>query len=164
MRTNSLFIQRDPFREFESLFRQAFAPVEQVDTAFSPAAEAHREGDDAVIRLELPGVDIAKDVTVEVLGRDLVISGERREERSEEKEGRRLQEIRYGSFRRTFGLGRPMSAESVTASYDAGVLTVRIAGAYTELTGQKIEIATATPAALEEPEVVSGESVEQTQS
>ena len=25
MRTNSLFIQRDPFREFESLFRQAFA-------------------------------------------------------------------------------------------------------------------------------------------
>ena len=32
MRTNSLFIQLDPFREFESLFRQAFAPVEQVDT------------------------------------------------------------------------------------------------------------------------------------
>ena len=26
MRSNSIFIQRDPFREFESLFRQAFAP------------------------------------------------------------------------------------------------------------------------------------------
>ena len=52
---NSLIIHRDPFREFETLFRQAFAPVEQVDTAFSPAADIHREGDDAVIRLELPG-------------------------------------------------------------------------------------------------------------
>jgi HSP20 family protein len=139
---NSLIIHRDPFREFETLFRQAFAPVEQVDTAFSPAADIHREGDDAVIRLELPGVDITKDVSVEVSGRELVISGERRDERSEETEGRWLQEIRYGSFRRAFSLGRQMGPEAVSASYDAGVLTVRIAGAYGEVTGQKVAITT----------------------
>jgi len=158
---NSILIQRDPFREFETLFRQAFAPatVEQMDTAFSPAAEAHREGDDAVIRLELPGVDVANDVSVEVLGRELVISGERRDERSEEAEGRRLQEIRYGSFRRVFGLGRPVSAESVAATYDAGVLTVRITGAYAEVAGQKIAIATPTAAELgKHADVVQGES------
>lgn len=146
MRSTSLFIQRDPFREFESLFRQAFAPstLDQMETAFSPAAETQRDGDDAVIRLELPGVDVANDVTVEILGRDLVISGERRDERSEESEGRRLQEIRYGSFRRAFGLGRPVSGDAVTASYEAGVLTVRIAGVYAEATGQKIAITTST--------------------
>ena len=43
MRTSStLYFPRDPFREFESLFRQAFTPAEPMDTAFSPAAEAHR--------------------------------------------------------------------------------------------------------------------------
>ena len=30
---------RDPFREFGSLFRQAFTPAEPVDSAFGPAAE-----------------------------------------------------------------------------------------------------------------------------
>jgi HSP20 family molecular chaperone IbpA len=150
MRSNSLFIQRDPFREFESLFRQAFSPTTVEDTAFTPAAEAHREGDDAVIRLELPGVDVANDLSVEVLGRELVISGERRDERAEERDGRRLQEFRYGSFRRVFGLGRPLSADAVTASYDAGVLTVRVAGAYAEATGQRIAVTTpATAPSLE---------------
>lgn len=159
---NSLYVRRDPFREFETLVRQAFAPmgVDEVDSAFSPAAEAHREGDDAVVRLELPGVDIAHDVTVEVLGRELVISGERRDERAEESEGRRLREFRYGSFRRSFGLGRPVSPEAVSASYDAGVLTVRIADAYAEATGQRIEISTPAAAALDEPEVVTGSAEE----
>ena len=153
MRTNSLFIQRDPFREFENLFRQAFSPAgEQMDTAFTPAAEAVRDGDDAVVRLELPGVDVANDVNVEVLGRELVISGERRDERSEEAEGRRLQEIRYGSFRRAFALGRPVNPENVTASYDAGVLTVRIKDAFAEASGQKIAITTSVGGSLESPE------------
>lgn len=155
---NSLIIQRDPFREFESFLRQTLAPVETVNTAFSPAADVHREGDDAVIRLELPGLDIAKDVTVEVVGRDLVVSGERRDERSEESEGRRLQEIRYGSFRRSFTLGRPLTADAVSASYDAGVLTVRIAGAYGEVSGQKVAITEGTSP------VVEGESTEATES
>ena len=152
MRSNTLLV-RDPFREFESLFRQAFAPVEQMDTAFSPAAESHRDGDDAVIRLELPGVDVANDVSVVVVGRDLVISGERRDERSEETEGRRIQEIRYGSFRRVFGLGRPVAGDTVTVSYDAGVLTVRIRGAYAALEGQRIAITTPTAVADAAPAV-----------
>lgn len=158
---NSLYVRRDPFRDFESIIRQAFAPVgvDDVDAAFSPAAEVHREGDDALIRLELPGLDIGSDVSVEVLGRDIVISGERRDEHSEESEGRLLREFRYGSFRRAFSLGRPVSPEAVTASYDAGVLTVRVSGVYAELTGQKIQISSSAPAAVERP-VVEGEAQE----
>ncbi|MEZ5091902.1 Hsp20/alpha crystallin family protein [Nocardioides sp.] len=157
---NSLYVRRDPFRDFESIIRQAFAPVgvDEVDAAFSPAAEVHREGDDALIRLELPGLDIARDVTVEVLGREIVISGERRDERAEESEGRLLREFRYGSFRRSFSLGRPVRPEAVTAGYDAGVLTVRVAEVYAELTGQKIAISTTERA--DQGEVVAGEAEE----
>ena len=39
---------------------------EGVFDGFNPAAEIVKDGEDAVVRLELPGVDVAKDVNVEV--------------------------------------------------------------------------------------------------
>ncbi len=149
---NSYLVRRDPFREFDNLVRTAFwgAPVtSRVPDAFSPAVETVREGDDAVIRLELPGVDVEKNVNVEVRGRVLVVTGERRDEHTEEVEdgGRtgRWSEFRYGSFRRTFRLAPHVTAEDVTASYDAGVLTVRVAGAFAESEGHRVAISTPQP-------------------
>ena len=143
--------RRDPlFAEFDNLVRAAFGPATSTGAArqagFSPAAEAHRDGDDAVIRLELPGVS-TDDVNVEVKGRHLVVSGSRRDQRSEESEqsGRRFSEFRYGSFTRAFRLAPSVTAEAVSASYDAGVLTVRVSGAYAETEGQRIEISTGSP-------------------
>ena len=144
--------RRDPFREFDTLVRTAFAsPLTNRATThsgFSPAVESHRDGDDAVIRFELPGVDVANDVTVEVKGRVLVVAGERRDER-QDTEGRRFSEFRYGSFRRTFRLAPHLTAEAVTASYDAGVLSLRVAGAYAEAEGQRVEITSTVPVAGE---------------
>jgi len=145
--------RRDPlFAEFDNLVRAAFGPATSTGVSrqngFSPAAEAHRDGDDAVIRLELPGVS-TDDVTVEVKGRHLVISGSRRDQREEQNEGRRFSEFRYGSFTRSFRLAPSVSAEAVSASYDAGVLTVRVAGAYAEAEGHKIEISNGTSELVE---------------
>lgn len=109
-------------------------------TGFNPAAEIDRDGDDAVVRLELPGVDVEKDVTVEVDNGQLVIRGERRDERSEEQDGRTLREMRYGSFRRSFRLPQHVTGDAISASYDAGVLTVRVAGAYAGAQPQRIAI------------------------
>src|SRR5947199_3823353 len=102
MSSLSLWTRRDPFAEFDAIVRQAFAPAQA--TAFTPAAEITREGDDAVVRLELTGVDVEKDVTVEIDRGHLVVRGERRDERAEERNGRTLREVRYGSFRRSFAL------------------------------------------------------------
>ena len=52
---------------------------------FRPAAEIAKDGDDAVVRVELPGVDVEKDVNVEVDKGRLVIHGERRDEHTEER-------------------------------------------------------------------------------
>ena len=146
---------RDPFfAEFDTLVRAAFGPAVSTggsrQTGYSPAAEAHRDGDDAVIRLELPGVP-TDDVTVEVKGRHLVVSGSRRDQRQETEEsgGRRFSEFRYGSFTRAFRLSPRVTAEDVSASYDAGVLTVRVAGAYAETEGHRIEISTGAPELVE---------------
>jgi HSP20 family protein len=161
MRSSNGYLVRtsqDPFREFDTLVRTAFGAPATTRPGFSPAVESHRDGDDAVIRLELPGVDVATDVTVEVKGRVLVVAGERRDERQETDHGRSFSEFRYGSFRRTFRLGPQVSSEAVTASYDAGVLTVRVAGAYAETEGTQVAISTGTPEAV--PGEVAGEVTE----
>ena len=82
-------------------------------------------------------------MTVEVDRGHLVVRGERRDERSEDKDGRTLREVRYGSFHRSFALPTHVSADAVSASYDAGVLTVRVAGAYTGREAQRIAITAA---------------------
>ena len=144
---------RDPFADFEAVVRRAFPAVERqwslptVTRAFSPAAEIVREGEDALIRVELPGIDPTKDVTIEVEGGGLVIRGERRDERSEQAEGRTLRELRYGSFRRSFALPETVGADKVSATYDAGVLTVRVAGAHGTAAPQRIAVQV-VPAAI----------------
>jgi HSP20 family protein len=161
--SNTIIRRRDPFfADFDNLVRATFGPAATTSprvTGFSPAAEAHREGDDAVIRLELPGVEV-DDVAVEIKGRHLVVSGERRDGREEEAEGRRFSEFRYGRFTRSFRLAPSVTAEAVSASYDAGVLTVRVAGAYAETQGHKIEISTGANAELVDGSAEDGESQE----
>ncbi|WP_255733949.1 Hsp20/alpha crystallin family protein [Pseudonocardia sp. WMMC193] len=130
----STLTRRDPFfADFDALVRRAFAPVPvQRQTGFTPAAEVTRDGDDAVVALELPGIDTAQDVRVDVEDGRLLVHGERRDERSEQNGARRFREVRYGSFRRSFALPEHVTAEAVSATYQAGVLKVRVAGAYTE--------------------------------
>ncbi|WP_329102030.1 Hsp20/alpha crystallin family protein [Micromonospora sp. NBC_01699] len=151
MSTISLWTRRDPFAEFDALVRNAFGPVAtrpaNQPARFTPAAEISRDGDDALVRVELPGLDIANDVSVEVDRGLLVVSGERRDERSEEQGGRSLRELRYGSFRRSFTLPTHVTADAVSATYDAGVLNVRVAGAYAGTGARRITVTSATPAA-----------------
>ncbi|HEY2674951.1 MAG TPA: Hsp20/alpha crystallin family protein [Rugosimonospora sp.] len=153
MSTLSLWARRDPFAEFDALVRNAFGPVAtwpaRRPTGFTPAAEVSRDGEDAVVRVELPGLDVTNDVTVEVDRGRLVVRGERRDERTQEQDGRSLREVRYGSFQRSFDLPAHVSADAVSASYDAGVLSVRVAGAYAGTGARRIAIAgtgTGTPA------------------
>ncbi|MEO6794645.1 MAG: Hsp20/alpha crystallin family protein [Mycobacterium sp.] len=109
-----------------------------------PAAEIVKDGDDAVVRLELPGVDVDKDVTVELDGGRLVIRGERRDEHADTDPtdaNRTLREVRYGAFQRSFGIPAHVTGDAVSASYDAGVLTVRVAGVHAGTQPQRITIA-----------------------
>ena len=143
---SNLTLWSRPAWDVDRWMRDFFGPaaatdwIKPVAGGFSPAAEIVKDGEDAVVRLELPGVDVEKDVNVEVDHGRLVIHGERRDEHAEEKDGRTLREVRYGSFRRSFQLPAHVTGEAVSASYDAGVLTVRVAGAYAGTQAQRIAI------------------------
>jgi HSP20 family molecular chaperone IbpA len=149
----SVWTRRDPV--FDALVRRAFGtpvtPGWQLASGFTPAAEVDRDGSDAVVRVELPGVDVDRDVTVEVDRGRLVIRGERRDERHERSEHRSVREVRYGGFQRSFTLPTHVGADAVSASYDAGVLSVRVAGAYAGSQSQRIAVTTGVPAVEQSP-------------
>lgn len=153
MNTLSLARRRDPFAEFDALVRNAFGSTgwqtqTTLPTGFTPSAEVSRDGEDAVVRLALPGIDAENDVTVEVKDGRLLVHGERRDEHSEDEGGRTLQEFRYGEFRRSFTLPKHVTPAEINASYDAGVLAIRVSGAYTDAEAQRIPVTagSATPA------------------
>ncbi len=160
MTTLSLFSRRDPFAEFDSLMRSAFAGPAAVATErtdFMPSAETLRDGDDAVVRLEVPGIDVERDVTVEAVAGRLVIKGERRDERAEDDRGRHVREIRYGRFERTFALPAHVGPDAISASYDAGVLSIRVAGVYAGTEPTRIAVSSGSPKAVE---TVSGDTAD----
>ncbi|UXA07536.1 Hsp20/alpha crystallin family protein [Mycobacterium sp. SMC-2] len=143
---SNLALWSRPAWDTDRWLRDFFGPAAVSDwykpstSGFHPAAEIVKDGEDAVVRVELPGLDVEKDVNVEVDRGRLVIRGERRDEHVEEKDGRSLREIRYGAFHRSFQLPAHVTGEAITASYDAGVLTVRVAGAYAGNQAKRIEI------------------------
>lgn len=125
-------------------------------SGWTPSAEVVREGDDAVVRLEIPGVK-AEDISVEITDDRLVVSGEKRDSRSEDKDGRTVREVRYGSFRRSFGLPARIGQDAVSATYDAGVLTVTVAGVYAGTSPVRIPVTTPVAAPVTAPAVEGSE-------
>lgn len=139
---SNTLVRTRPASPVDVWLRDFFGPATAPFAGLNPAAEVVRDGDDAVVRLELPGVNVAEDVTVELERGRLVIRGERRDERAESADGRTVSEIRYGSFHRSFKVPAQVGGDAVTASYDDGVLTVRVAGVYAGSEPQRIAITT----------------------
>ena len=82
-------------------------------------------GDDFVLRADLPGLT-EQDVNIELEDNVLTISGERKAEHEERKEGYYRVERASGSFSRSLTLPEGVDPEAVTATFDHGVLEVRI--------------------------------------
>jgi HSP20 family protein len=107
-------------------------------TAWIPAADIYREGDDVVIRCELAGV--AKDeVHVSLAGGVLTIAGERTDPPQEVN--CYVRERHYGPFRRTISVPESVEREDIGATFENGLLEVTVAGAARPAADERIEIA-----------------------
>ena len=121
-RTDSLFSKlfEDPFDfNFNDRLPETFR------TNLVPAVNVAEDEKALTVSVELPGLE-EKDIDVEVMGNQLVISGERKfEEEKKEKDFHRV-EHQYGSFSRTVTLPTGLKTDAVDAVYKKGILTVSI--------------------------------------
>ncbi|NUQ90562.1 MAG: Hsp20/alpha crystallin family protein [Glycomyces artemisiae] len=125
-------------REFERLVRLGFG---RGAVQYSLRADVYTEGEDLVVRAAVPGVS-AEDVTVELEGRRLSITAERKARESAEGDRYLVRGLSAGSFRREFTLPEGTTAEQLTAGVADGILTVRVAGAVKPApTAQRIPVA-----------------------
>lgn len=79
-----------------------------------------------VLRAELPGVDSESDLDVTVEDGRLTVSGSREERKEHQDGGFYRSEFRYGSFARTVQLPAGAKTDDIEASYDDGILEVRV--------------------------------------
>ena len=109
---------------------------------FRPAADAFFEEDtrEIVVRFDLPGMAMG-DIELLVDRRELVVRGERT---FATREGRIYQQVEmdYGPFERRVRLMVDVDPEVTTATYESGILEVRLALTPQEPGARKIDIRT----------------------
>jgi len=117
-------LQGDVNRLFDSFFgRRGDATAGA--RRWVPAMDLVETGDSLVLRADLPGMD-RDDIEVEVKDGVLTVSGERKAEHETEREGYHRVERSFGRFSRSLGLPRGVDPGAVTASFERGVLEVRL--------------------------------------
>jgi HSP20 family protein len=95
---------------------------ELLETAGRPRIDMEETDEAYRLSAEMPGID-EKDIDVSVTGNILTIRGERREEKTEEREGHTIcRERRYGTFERSISLPIEVDMDNISASYRNGVL------------------------------------------
>jgi HSP20 family protein len=90
-----------------------------------PAMDLVETDDHFVLRADLPGLSEG-DVNLELEDNVLTVSGERKAEHESRKEGYYRIERASGSFQRSLTLPEGVNADGIEASFDKGVLEVRI--------------------------------------
>jgi HSP20 family protein len=133
MTTMTRFVPlRTPFEDVAGLQKRLnsifndFAGPDASSASFVPAVDVYEDPEKLVLKLEIPGVK-QDDLDIRMENQTLVIKGERKFEANERAENFHRIERRFGSFVRSFTLPQTVDPESVTASMDAGVLTISLA-------------------------------------
>ena len=102
------------------------------------------EGDEFLVRAELPGIDPSTDVDVEVTDGVLTISATRTEKEEQKDRHVHRSEFRYGSFVRSLPIPKGVDEAAITATYADGVLEVRVPapGETTKSSSHKVKVTT----------------------
>ncbi len=102
----------------------------------SPVVDVFEEGNDVVVKAEIPGVDKA-DLNVDLADDIISISGEKKSEKRVERKDFFRCESSIGSFSRKIRLPVETQADKAKASFRDGILEVRIPKAMSAKTRSK---------------------------
>jgi HSP20 family protein len=87
--------------------------------------DVHETADEIVVTASLPGMK-PEDVDITMTGQTLTLKGEFKSDQEEDRGEYLYRERRFGSFNRTLQLPVRVEGERAEASFDNGVLTLRI--------------------------------------
>lgn len=128
-------------REIErigKMMEEMFGGTDEVRGTWVPPVDIRETSDALTFVAEIPGMK-EEEIEVELVGDVLTIRG-KREHRAEESQDDFVRvERSYGAFQRTFTIDVPVDRESVEATYEDGVLTLRVPKA-PGVIGRKVEI------------------------
>jgi len=127
----------DPFGEMVSLrsamdrlFEDSFVTPLSFRTiaggdGITPPIDVHETADEIVVNASLPGIK-AEDLDISVTGRSLALRGEMKADQEISRDQYLYRERRFGAFSRTIQLPVAVEGERAEATFDDGVLTLRI--------------------------------------
>ncbi|MFN8216496.1 MAG: Hsp20/alpha crystallin family protein [Solirubrobacterales bacterium] len=119
-------LQGEMNRLFDGFFgRAGSAPAGGVTRRWVPPMDLVETDDSLILRADLPGLK-REEIEIEVKDGVLTVSGERRAEHEGRREGYHRVERSFGRFSRSLGLPKGIRAESVSASFEDGVLEVKM--------------------------------------
>ena len=108
---------------------------------FEPVrVEQFKDGDDLVIRAEMPGIENEDDIEVSVTADQLTVSAKREHRSESDTDGTFRSEFRYGSFSRTVPVPAGTSADDISASYTNGIVEVRVKVDANAVETQKVKV------------------------
>jgi HSP20 family protein len=121
----ALLVKPEPFtREIDRVFDAFFGQTDQ-GRRWVPPIDLVEAEDHFVLKADLPGL-AESDVNIEVQDGTLTISGERKAEHEQREKGWYRIERSFGSFNRSLTLPDGVDPDRIEASFNHGVLEVRI--------------------------------------
>ena len=142
-------------RLFGSLFDTPTGAAPSAARRWTPATDLVETESEYVLKADLPGLG-KDDVKIEVEDSVLTVSGERKSEHEERKDGYYRIERASGSFRRSLRLPDGVDAAAIAASFENGVLEVHVPKPE-QRKPQRVEISVGA----EQPAVEAAEPAEQ---
>jgi len=140
-RNNNKEYGLDSFRRnIDKVFDDFFflTPTSLFKNDWEPTIDVEEDDKSIHVKAEIPGIE-EKDLDVKIEDNVLTLSGEKKEERKEEKKNYIFSERKFGSFSRSISLPEGIKTDKINATFKKGILNIDIPKDETK-EAKKIEI------------------------
>lgn len=112
-------------QQLERLFNSGTPSASGPGTSWIPPVDIHESEDSYTLIADLPGMK-REDISVNIVEDRVTLKGTRKREERHEEKGYRRYERAEGTFERSFRIHRGVDATKVEATFENGVLTVKL--------------------------------------
>lgn len=128
-------------RYLDNFWGKGRRDIEGLTGGFGPKIDAYQTENEVVVTAEVPGIESKEDIDVRVDEDRITISGEFKRTQDFREENYLHNERYFGTFRRILHLPAKVLPDQATASYENGLLEIRMIKSNTgESRGKRVQI------------------------